>query len=243
MTAMGFVSPRRVRDLSGKFLRMYLDQVRDEDTLKLAAEEIGASPEFEKLTADTQAYVQAQVTRRKHLPTALMIEDDARVYLQRLQKSKGIAFEGGLHAVIHGVAGVDVTRGKIQATLGAAGASDTLGYQIEVVFKDTYDFANKRGGSYDAFRKQLAKLLKEHKYQEFLRRYDAEVRHSTAAHAVYAYNLFKEKVLRQKHQPTPNGIDLASVFASYVYALEMNGFTQGLPWEAAVPMSGSVHHP
>ena len=94
-------------------------------------------------------------------------------------------------------------------------------FRVDVTFQDTYDFDNTRHGEYDKYRKKLARLLGANDFDGFENAYYREVQPADRWH--------KTK------------LDNAAIFASFMYALEMKGWTPGsLPWEVTVPMDVSA---
>ena len=167
--------PRRVQSfLGGAFLRMYLEHKVDPDIIKSAGAEIGASPEFIKLQNNMNMKL-SHLGARGHNKGAPSREEVAAFYakeLDRTRKKQGIQFRYTLNAVIGGVTGVRVTGARI-----VSAASDSkVDYDVDVVFTDTYDFANKRTGVYQAYRQKLAHLLAVNDFAEFESEYNREAR-------------------------------------------------------------------
>jgi len=210
---------RRHSYLGGKFLRMYLDHELDPEVVEEAGKEIAASDKYHELEKNTNVEIQNKLTKTfHHMPDEKDVADIARHYLTR---KKGIEFRGRLNPVIGGVTGVKV--GSEAVFLEKTGTPDEgqVEYKLEITFYDTYDFTNKRQGYYDKYRKRLAKLLQENKFEEFEQAYDDMV----------SVNPFGK----------PKRLDNAAVFASFMYALEKRGWTPGpLSWHVAVPMYGTI---
>lgn len=207
--------------LGGSFLRMYLDHEVDEDTVAKAGEEIAASDTFLKLSKDTNDHLQHAATKHGRMLTEQEIATVARNYLQARNKKRGIAFRGALNPVIGGITAIDVDP-KIKLTnLPATEEKISADYELGVTLSDTYDFDNRRTGEYDHYRKRLARLLTENKFQEFNKAYRTEMQPVDSWH--------KTK------------LDNAALFASFMYAVEKKGWTSGpLAWKTTVAMKGHL---
>jgi hypothetical protein len=209
--------------LGGAFLRMYLDGKVDPDVVAAAGEEIGEAREFGVLTADLQGHLQTMVTAQKlHEITTDGLKSAAYRHLDAKRRSKsGIAFRHTLNTVIGGITGIDVEEVKlleeVQSTTGM-----TRKYQIGIILRDIYDFENKRSGEYDRYRKKLAALLIAGKFAEF------------------EDGFFGEAIPFSQTRRTK--LDDATVFASFMYALEKKRWTPGgLSWQVTVPAEISLH--
>jgi hypothetical protein len=206
--------PARVQStLGGAYLRMYLEGKVDPDTVSAAGIEMGASPEFAKLTEELHA-VLAKLKPSADAATAQeQIRKAAQAHLDRRMKYGGLAFRYELNAVIGGVGDVDVTRVDV-VPLGGGRQF----YVLYLTFRDAYDFDNTRSGIYDVYRKKLAKLLADGRYPDFWETYG-----------------------RETIGLGSTGLDSAAIFASFMYALEKAGWTPGpLPWEVTVPLTGTI---
>jgi hypothetical protein len=214
--------PGRVQSfLGGAFLRMYLDHKKDPDIIAAAGEEIGASVEFTRLMDGLNRYLQVAVDARRVKAEPSKLRDLADQHLKAIKKSQGIAFRTTLNAVIGGVTGVAV---KSVVLLGDTPSPRGIlsRYRIEVTFSDTYDFANKRSGEYERYRKQLAAYLLANDFDKFEAAYWGEVK----------------PFARHKTK-----LDNAAVFAAFMYALEMKKWTHGgLDWEVTVPGEITILH-
>jgi len=209
--------------LGGAFLRMYLDHKLDDDTVKKAGEEIGASKTFEQLQKDTNDHLQLAVDRHGHMLNRKEIADEARRYLKARKDRGGIAFRGALNPVIGGVGGVDVDAEATTSSESQLVASVVLDYEIDVIFSDIYDFKNRRTGEYDRYRKHLADLLRRNEFRKFEEAYRTEVQPVGSWHKTH--------------------LDNAALFASFMYALENRGWTPGgLPWRVTIRMRGKLHN-
>jgi len=216
-------NPRRVQSfLGGAFLRMYLDGKVDPDTVAAAGKEIGESKEFSLFTANLQAHLRTMVrTQRLHDIRLDQLRVAADRYLDAKKIRDGIAFRNTLNAVIGGVTGVDVEKVELLEERLSDDGTDRK-YRIGIIFYDTYDFANKRSGEYDRYRKKLAVLLIAEKFDEFEQAFYPEA------------NPFSDT-----HQTK---LDDAAVFASFMYALEKKGWTPGaLSWQVTVPTEIMLH--
>ena len=210
--------PRRVQSfLGGAFLRMYLDGKVDSKTVEKAGEEIHDSPEFKKLAEELNKYLQGSIDTH-HLTKAEpeKLRSLADQHLKAIKKSRGIAFRYTLNAVIGGVTGVEVKSvTHLQDKTVPEGTAST--YRVDINFSDTYDFQNKRTGEYDRYRKQLAKYLVANDFDKFDDAYEREA----------------QPIIKSWHHTK---LDNAAVFASYMYALEVRGWTPGgLPWDVTIP--------
>jgi hypothetical protein len=210
--------------LGGKFLRMYLDGELDADVVEDAGEEIAASSTFLELQKGTNERIQSRIDKTlRRLPTEKELADIARQYLQKIKKKKGIAFRGPLNPVVGGLREIDVGPAARFVKRVDAPSGSMVEYEFDVLLSDTYDFGNKRTGEYDAYRKRLAKLLQENNFWEFDKSYWGEVLPVDSWH--------KTKIRSN-----------AALFASYMYALEMRGWTPGpLPWSVTTVMRGVIH--
>ncbi len=217
----GKSKPRRVQSfLGGAFLRMYLDGKKDPKVIAEAGVEIGASPEFKRLTEDLSSFLQTAVDHH-HLingePDKLLVAADRHLKAKLKPGAGGIAFRYTLNAVIGGVTGVDV---ESVTLLSDASTSHGLvsKYRVDINFSDTYDFENKRKGEYDHYRKQLARYLIADDFEKFEDAYSREAHHPF------------DKKIHKTH------LDSAAVFASFMYALEQKKWTPGgLAWDVTVP--------
>jgi hypothetical protein len=209
--------PARVQStLGGAYLRMYLAGKVDPDTVSAAGVEMGASPEFAKLTAGMHTALAGLKPSTDTATAQEQIQDAAQAYLDRLMKDRGLAFRYELNAVIGGVGGVAVTRVDLFPLPTAEGMQRF--YVLHLSFRDAYDFENTRSGVYDVYRKKLAKLLADGRYQDFWEAYGRET-------IGLGYT----------------GLDSAAIFAAFMYALEKAGWTPGrLPWEVTVPLTGTI---
>ncbi len=216
--------PRRVQSvLGGAFLRMYLDGKVDSKIVEQAGEEIAASKAFEKLQEKLNKRIQNIVNKspRKEL-TEKQIVSRSKRYLnwKRKRKKYGIEFRYTLNAVIGGVTGIDVSSAKLLSKSQVSNRVE-IEYQVDVTFIDTYDFENKRYGAYDRYRKKLSRFLQANKFEQFEKTYLPET-------------LPYDKWHRTK-------FDNASLFASFMYALEKKGWTPGpLSWQVTVPMKITI---
>lgn len=200
--------------LGGTFLRMYLMNRVDESAVESARKEMAVSPEFKGLSEGLHAKIEKAV--KSGTTSQAGIEKTAKQYIAA--KGKGFAFRAELNAVIGGVTGMEVT--GVQVLSQQNTKKGVLAYQVNVKFNDTYDFENKRTGEYDKYRKHLAQLLKDKKFQEFEESYVRE-----------AFDMEGRKT----------SLDKAGVFASYMYALEKAGYTEGgVDWSVTLPITGTV---
>jgi hypothetical protein len=207
----GYKRARVQSRLGGAFLRMYLDGAVDPSVVAAAGDEIAQSPEFAKLSNDLQRHLEKQQISAANAPER--VQQLASAYLNQRLRRGGISFRYELNAVIGGATGVEVP--EVTATASDAG----LDYVVKVEFLDTYDFENKRGGQYDAYRKRLAALLAAGSYPDF---WEAYLREVTGVRRT-------------------TGLDDAALFAAFMYAIEKKGWTPGpLPWRVSVPISGHV---
>jgi hypothetical protein len=211
--------PARVQSvLGGSFLRMYLAGKTDPDIIEAAGEELVLAPEFAKLQTALQTFLAKQKLPADAAKAEAQLKKSAQTYFDwRLtKKGGGIAFRYELNPVIGGVGGVTVDTAKVTETPDPKGRK--IDYRLEVTFKDAYDFQNARSGEYEKYRKKLAALLTAAKYEDFWEAYGRE------AFAI----------------GPKTSLDQASIFASYMYAIESKGWTPGsLKWEVTVPMTGS----
>ena len=209
--------PARVQStLGGAYLRMYLAGKVDTATVSATGVEMGASPEFAKLTAGVHTALAALKPSADTATAQEQIREAAQAYLDKRMKYGGLAFRYELNAVIGGVGAVEVTRVDLLALPTASGMQRF--YVLHLTFRDAYDFDNSRSGVYDAYRKKLAKLLADGRYPDFWEAYGRET-------IGLGYT----------------GLDSAAIFASFMYALEKAGWTPGpLPWEVTVPLTGTI---
>jgi hypothetical protein len=222
--------PERVQSiLGGAFLRMYLDGEVDLDVVAQAREEIGQSTEFKRLSAELEVHLQTMIDRLKiHTIDQAKLAQMADKYLKSVKAKRGIAFRSTLNAVIGGVTDVVVKSATYLREVGTR-SKPAYVYRFEITFYDVYDFKNKRRGEYDRYRKELAEFLLANDFENFEELYEREAHHP-----------FDKKMHKTK-------LDLASVFASYMYALEKKGWTPGsLAWNVTVPtevvLSAAVQH-
>jgi hypothetical protein len=205
--------------LGGAFLRMYLDGKVDPNIIAQAGQEIGQSTEFQNLSEKLKKHMQEKIDRLKvrkiDLPEFAKMAD---AYLKDVKAKSGIAFKRTLNPVIGGVTDVAV---KSITYLGNVTQKGLAGaYRIDITFYDVYDFANKRRGEYDRYRKELARYLLADDFEKFEKTYNLEIR--------YPIDFDKKQ---QKTQ-----LENSSVFASFMYALEKKGWTPGgLAWNVTVP--------
>ena len=214
----GYKRARVQSVLGGSFLRMYLAGKTDPDIIKAAGEELALAPEFAKLQTNVQAFLSKQKLPADSAKAEAQLKKAAQSYFDwRLtKKGGGIEFRYELNPVIGGVSDVKVDTASIVETPDPKGRK--IDYRLEVVFKDTYDFQNKRTGEYEKYRNKLAALVKAGKYADFWEAYGRE-----------AFEIRPQ-----------TGLDQAAIFASYMYAIESKGWTPGpLKWEVTVPMTGS----
>lgn len=209
--------PARVQStLGGAYLRMYLAGEVDPDTVSAAGVEMGASPEFAKLTAGMHTALAGLKPSADTAAAQEQIQEAAQAYLDRRMKYGGLAFRYELNAVIGGVGGVEVTRVDLLPLPTADGMRRF--YALHLAFRDAYDFDNTRSGVYDAYRKKLAKLLADARYPDFWEAYGRET-------LGLGYT----------------ALDSAAIFAAFMYALEKAGWTPGsLPWEVTVQLTGTI---
>jgi hypothetical protein len=209
--------PARVQStLGGAYLRMYLAGKVDPDTVSAAGVEMGASREFEKLRGDVHTALAGLKPSADTATAQEQIRKAAQAYLDKRIKYGGLAFRYELNAVIGGVGAVEVTRVDLLPLPTSSGMQRL--YVLQLTFRDKYDFDNTRSGIYDVYRKKLAKLLAEGRYSDFWEAYGRET-------IGLGYT----------------GLDSAAIFASFMYALEMAGWTPGaLPWQVTVPLTGTI---
>jgi hypothetical protein len=223
-------------NLGGAFLRMYLDHKVDPEIKKQAGEQIGASPEFKVLRDELEKYLQSAVNQSQIRGT----ETDklrwlADAHLKAIKKHKGIEFRTNLNTVIGGVEGVDVE--SVENYNGASsGGVTTAKFHVNIRFSDVYHFhadRSKKAPEQDRFRKRLAFYLIANDFDNF---------------EDWCFGEAKPWTIHRTH------LDKATVFASFMYALERRGWTPGgLAWSVVVPADVSLefkphvhqdhHHP
>jgi len=219
----GFKAGRVQSPLGGKFLEMYLDHSVDPSAVAAAGLEIQREPNFKKLEAELKAKIHQL---EKHLATEGGDErllETARKHFKGAMKH-GVEFKYETNTIIGGVANIEVRDAAlIHQDSDGEGLGETMQseYVINVTFKDSYDFSNRRTGIYDQYRKRLAAHLAKNEYEKFWVDFKNE-----------ASGKGKSK------------LDEAAVFASFMYAIEQKGWTPGpLPWEVTIPIKGTVTIP
>jgi hypothetical protein len=217
------VRPARIQsDLGGPFLRMYLKGQKDPKLIAEAGKEIGADDQFHDLVKELTRFLQTQADQGRFSSDQTdRIKAIADAHLKAIRKSRGIDFRRNLNTVIGGVGGIAVDAVTRDA---AAGAGLGIAYQVKIHISDTYHFNNHREGDQDRYRKLLSQLLSARDFDKFEETYDAE--------ATLGLDSLPHPFLGRKWQ----SLDDATIFASFMYALEMNGWTPGgLDWDVVVP--------
>ena len=202
--------------LSGAFLRMYLEHKVDSSVMSQVSEELQQEPAFKEL----QSNIQSRISKMGMIVTKeggdKLVMKRTSVYLNYKKSKDGIKFRYEMNPIIGGVSGVEVVGANITQT--DLGDKIRVGYQVDVKFRDTYDFSNERSGVYEKFRKELSGYLDKGDYQKFWAAYGKE-----------------EKPWSRKLKLTN-----AQVFASFMYAIEKQKWTPGpLAWDVTVPFKGS----
>jgi hypothetical protein len=210
-------------DLGGAFLRMYLKGQKDPNLIADAGKAIGGDDQFNDLIKGLNQYLQSEADQGRFLSDQtdkLKAMADAR--LQAIKRSPGgISFRRNLNTVIGGVGGIAVDAVTRDSS---AGAGPAVKYQLKIHMSDTYHFNNHREGDQDRYRKLLRGLLSAGKFDQFEEAYNAE--------ATLGIDSLPHPGLSRKWK----ALDDATIFASFMYALEMNGWTPGgLKWDVVVP--------
>jgi RHS repeat-associated protein len=208
--------PRVQSVLGGAFLRMYLDHKVDPAIVKAAGEEIKQEPEFKKLERQIEGKAGALGNKLLGAKADDLLEATVNKHLQSRLKNGGIAFKYETNPIIGGVSGAEVKSVRASQVKTAQGIR--IDYEIDVTFKDTYDFENKRTGVYDRYRKELAGYLSKGEYDKF-------------------WDVFESEAAGKGK----TGLKYPEVFASFMYAIEKKGWTPGpLAWDVTITMKGSV---
>jgi hypothetical protein len=217
------LGPARVQsDLGGSFLRMYLKGEKDPKVIAAAGKAIGNDDQFHDLVKELNRYLQSQADQGRVAKDQVdKLRAIADAHLKAIKKSKGIDFRRNLNTVIGGVGGIAVDAVTRNAS---AGTGPAVTYQVRIHISDTYHFNNHREGDQDRYRQLLRRLLSAREFDKFEEAYDAE--------ATLGLDSLPHPLSARKWR----SIDDATIFASFMYALEMNGWTPGgLNWDVVVP--------
>lgn len=212
--------PEDDRLLHADFLRMYLAHETNEPALAAVGRLIAASSDYEHLRLGVEQELQLKANRRGRRPSTKEIAADAREYLQLVRATVGIHFQGRLQSILGSVGAVDVPEPATILNVDTSLFHDAIDFEIRIVLKDTYGFADPSCGDDAEFCKRLLTLLADRRYFDF------------------RYEYLWETI------PHTNRLAGSTVFAAFMHALEKYGFTRGLfAWQVAVPLRGRLVAP
>ena len=215
--------------LGGAFLRMYLDGKTDPEVIAAAGKEIGGDEQFQtKVVKVLTDFLQAQVSlgrlRKEESDRIRLLGDQ---HLKAILKKPGIELRKELNVIIGGVEAIGVD----SATFISDTPTDTgsiAKYRVDIRIGDEYHFKNIRHGEQDKFRRELAGYLHARRFGKFEDAYNAES--SVGIGTSYIPALPHFSGARKTH------LNDAAIFACFMYALEVNGWTRGLRWDVVIPV-------
>lgn len=223
--------------LGGAYLRMYLDGKTDADVVAEGGKEIGADAQFQtqvvKVLTD---YLQSQATHGRvgaRPPERLRLLGDQ--HMKSILKHPGIALRKELNVIIGGVQSIAVESMTLMDE-HSAGQGSVARYLVNIRIGDVYHFNNHREGEQDAFRKKLAGLLRMRDFDKFEAAYNAE---ATLGLGGGTYMPAMPHIFSSR----ATHLNDAAIFACFMYALEMNGWTHELPWDVMIPVQITLSFP